>query len=149
MVPAMRMLPHQRPLRLTSLAFLLSAAAACGSKPAFDPKNREISWSYGPVTGGATAEHVQGADRAGGIARGWKLRLEDGKRLTVKPFDLASAHPLFGKVTMGIGLFDKDGKELTTVVTTAVTAQNASFTFDLPDAVAAKLWDAVIWYRKV
>jgi hypothetical protein len=135
----------------TCLSFLLALAAACGSRAAADLNNREIPWKYGPTTGGATSEHVQGAGLKGGpaIAKGWQCRLQDGKRLVVKPYQLASTHPLFGKVTLTLRLFDKAEKPLESVRSTVVTAQNATFTFELTEAVANKLWDVVIWYVAV
>lgn len=142
---------NERSLRNAALAFLLFATAGCGRDMAADPKNREVPWTYGPTTGGATAEHVQGTGKRGGaaIAKGWQFRLQDGKRLTVRPYQLAESHPLFGKVAMSVGLFDKTGKELATVLSAAITAQNASFTFELTDAVASQLCDVVIWYCTV
>lgn len=124
--------------------------AACGGKAAADPNQREVSWAYGPTTGGATAEHVQGIGGKGGpgITKGWQCRLQDGKRLLVRPYQLADQHPLFGKVTLVIGLYDKTGKELAMLKSAPVTAANASFTFDLDAAVAGQLWDLVLWYRK-
>lgn len=141
---------HQRPIRHAPLAFLMATLAACGGKTAAD-QGREIAWTYGPTTGGATSEHVQGTGKGGGapIAGGWQCRLHDGKRLTVKPYRLAPTHALFGKVSMTLGLFDKTGKQLETVRSEVVTAQNATFTFDLTDAVATELWDLVIWYGGV
>ncbi len=67
----------------------------------------------------------------------------------MKPYQLAQTHPLFGKVAMSFGLFDKTGKQLETVRSDAVTAQNATFTFELTDVVATQLWDLVIWYCEV
>ena len=130
---------------------MLAAVAACGSRTAADPKSREIPWTYGPTTGGATSEHVRGTGKEGGapIAQGWQCRLHDGKRLTVRPYRLAETHPLFGKVVMAIGLFDKTGRQIGKLSSEAVTAQNASLTFELTDAVVAQLWDLVIWYRAV
>lgn len=138
------------PFHPTAFAFLL-VATACGDKAAVDPNNREVSWIYGPTKGGASAEHVRGTGKEGGaaVAKGWQCRLQDGKRLTVKPFELAESHALFGKVVMVVGLYDKNGKDLTTVTSTPLTAENAAFTFELTDAVAKELWDLVIWYRKV
>jgi hypothetical protein len=150
-VRAMSMRAHVRPTLPATVVLLSAAVAACGSRVASDPRNREISWTYGPTTGGATAEHVQGTGTKGGspIAKGWQCRLQDGKRLTVHPYELAPSHPLFGKVVMVFGLFDKTGKPLETVCSDAVTAQNATFTFELTEDVATRLWDLVIWYREV
>ncbi len=137
-------------IRRSAVALLVAAAAACGSRITADPDNREVPWTYGPTTGGATAEHVQGTGSGGGapIARGWKCRLHAGKRLTVQPYQLAPTHPLFGKVVMSFGLFDKTGKQIGTVRSEPVTAQHAAFSFDLADAEATQLWDVVIWYVK-
>jgi hypothetical protein len=123
-------------------------AGACG-KAAADPNDREVPWTYGPTTGGASAEHVHGTGGKGRapVAKGWHCRLRDGKRLTVQPYELASSHPLFGKVVLAIGLFDRTGKELDTRVTDVVTADRATFAFELDADVAARLWDVVIWYR--
>lgn len=127
---------------------LLLFAAACGSKAAADPNQREIAWSYAPTTGGATAEHVQGTGRKGGpaIAKGWQCRLQDGKRLTIQPYQLAASHPLFGKVMMSISLFDKKGKEIGSVRSATLTAGHASSTFEIAPEVAAQLWDVAIYY---
>jgi len=148
MVSAMCIRAHRRS---TAFAFLLAASTACGSSTAVDPDNREIPWTYGPTTGTASSEHLRGTGSRGGaaIAKGWKCRLQDGKRLTVTPYELAPSHPLFGKVAMGVSLFDKAGKEIGAFVSPAISAQAATFTFDLTDAVATQLWDLVIWYRTV
>lgn len=150
-VPRMCTRAHPSPFRRLCLLFLLSAAGACGSRTATDPGNREVAWTYGPTTGGATAEHVQGTGGKGGaaIARGWQCRLQDGKRLTIVPYQLASSHPLFGKVRMSVGLFDKTGKQIASIDSGVITAQNAAFTFELSDDVARQLWDLVIWYCTV
>ncbi len=143
---------RSRPLLRPTLALLLAALAACGNKAAVDPKNREVPWTYGPTTGGATVEHVQGAGKKEGtpaVARGWNCRLQDGKRLTVRPYELTSTHPLFGKVALSVGLFDKTGKQLAMLRSEPITAQNATFTFDVEEAVAKELLDAVLWYVKV
>jgi hypothetical protein len=147
MVLAMCLRAHRRPP--CQIVFLL-AMAACGSETAADPHNREIPWTYGPTTGGATAEHARatGSDGGAAIAKGWQCRLRDGTHLTVQPFQLAASHALFGKVTMVVGLFDKTGKQLSTLRSPVITAENASFAFDLTDDVAIQLWDLVFWYRK-
>jgi hypothetical protein len=129
------------------IVMLMLTAIGCGGK-SDTAKGREIPWTYGPTTGGAAAEHVQGAGKGGAaIARGWKCRLLQ-KQFTITPYQLAGTHPLFGHVVMNIGLFDKEGKQLDTVNSTAVTAANAAFMFELEEDVAAKLLDCVIWFRK-
>jgi hypothetical protein len=131
-------------------ASVLLVLAACSGKAAADPNQREVSWAYGPTKGGATAEHVQGIGGKNGpaISKGWQCRLQDGKRLLVRPYQLAAEHPLFGKVALVIGLYDKTGKELAMLTSAPLTAANASFTFELDAAVAGPLWDLVLWYRK-
>ena len=144
------------PSRAAVLPFPRAAApvllvlAACGGKAAADPNQREVSWAYGPTKGGATAEHVQGIGGKSGpaITKGWQCRLQDGKRLLVRPYQLAAQHALFGKVALVIGLYDKTGKELAMLTSAPVTETFGSFTFDLDAAVAGQLWDLVIWYRK-
>jgi hypothetical protein len=149
-VRAMNVSFEPRPLHRLAAALLVAATAACGGGTAADPNDREISWAYGPTAGGATAEHVAGTGKDGGaaIAKGWQCRLRDGKRLVVRPYQLAPTHPLFGKVVMSFGLFDKAGQQIGTVLSPTVTAEKASFEFELADAEAGRLWDLVIWYRK-
>ncbi len=145
MQPRARRLPS----RSAAAAFLF-AAAACGERVQSDPANREVSWTYGPMSEVASAEHSQGVGgkNGPGITKGWKCRLENGKRLVVRPYELASSHPLFGKVVLAVGLFDKNGKDIETLTSGVITATNATFTFDLSEASAARLWDLVFWYRK-
>lgn len=149
MVPdtCMRVPGHQ--LQTTAITLLLASFTACDSAGSVNPANRDVPWTYGPVNT-ATAEHVQGTGKAGGtaIAQGWQCRLQDGKRLLVQPFRLAPSHALFGKVVMSLSLFDKTGKEIATMASAPITAANATFTFELTDAVATQLWDLVLWYRK-
>lgn len=133
------------------VAPLLAAAAlaACGSEPAADPANRKIPWSYAPTTGGAAPEHRRATGAEGGkaVAEGWRCRLQDGRRLTVQPYNLAASHPLFGKVALTIGLFDRQGRDLATFVSPVLTAEPVTWTFELTDAVARDLCDVVIWIR--
>lgn len=139
-----------RPLGSAALAFLLAVMPSCGSEQKYDWKNREIPWTYGPVKGGATSEHLRGTGTqgSGAIAVGWKCRLSDGVRLTVTSYDLAQSHSLFGKVLMSVGLYDNKGKQLEMVRTEAITAENATFSFEITEAVAKPLYDVVIWFRK-
>lgn len=133
----------------TGPALVCAALCCCGAEPARDASGREIPWTYGPTKGGATQEHLIGTGTSGdqAIAKGWKCRL-DGGRLTVKPYVLAQTHPLFGKVVVVVGLFDKSGKQLATLRSDTIDAQNATFSFDIDEAVAAKLWDVVFWFAK-
>ena len=146
----MRARQIHHPLRHVALAFLLAAVPSCGRETTYDWKNREIPWTYGPMTGTATSEHISGTgtNGAGAIAKGWQCRLSDGKRLSVQPYQLAESHALFGKALMIVGLFDKNGKELQTVRSEAITARNATFSFEITEAVATPLYDLVIWYGK-
>ena len=139
------------PLIATALVFFMAALPSCGSKPDYDWKNREIHWTYGPRTGAATSEHLTGTGTkgSGAIAAGWNCRLSDGKQLTVKPYQLAESHTLFGNAKMIIGLFDRTDQRLDTVRTEAITDKNATFTFELQEAVAKPLTEVVIWFGKV
>jgi hypothetical protein len=133
-----------------ALAFLLAAVASCGSETAYDWKNRDVGWTYGPTTGTATPEHLAGTGTAGAgaIAEGWKCLLKDARQLTVQPYHLAPSHALFGKVGMLVGLYDKTGKQLEMVRSPAITADNATFTFEISEAVAKSLHDVVIWFSE-
>ena len=146
----MRLRAERPPLRSTIVAATLVAMAACDGKPAADPNNREIPWTYGPTSSTATAEHMRGTGKEGGaaIAKGWNCRLLDKKRLTVTPYQLAASHPLFGKVTMSVALFDRTGKELASFLSPPITKENATFTFDVPETLVPQLGDLVLWYRK-
>lgn len=139
-----------RSVRPAALALALAAVAACGGSTK-DPNNREIPWKYGPTTAEATPVHMSGTGTKGGapVAKGWKCRLRDGKHLTVQPYELAATHPLFGKVAMRIALFDKNDQPIETLRSPAITAQDASPSFELTDDVARRLWDVVIWYVAV
>lgn len=125
-----------------------AAIAACGSRVAADPNTREIAWTYGPTTGGATPVHVLGTGKKDGaaLARGWQCRLHAGRRLVVKPYQLAATHALFGKVALTIALFDQAGQQIGSVRSPVVTAESTEFRFELTEAVAGRLWDLVIWY---
>ncbi|MEO6597638.1 MAG: hypothetical protein ABIP94_23080 [Planctomycetota bacterium] len=146
------MRPRQihHPVGSAALAFLLAAVPSCGSETKYDWKNREIAWRYGPTTGTARSEHLTatGTKGAGAITEGWQCRLSDGKRLTVEPYHLAQSHALFGKVAMVVGLFDKEGKQLESLRSAAITAQDATFSFEIAEAVAQLLYDVVIWFRE-
>lgn len=140
-----------RSFRPIVFAAVAVAVAACGGKIAADPNNREIPWTYGPRTSTSTAEHLQGTGHEGGaaIAKGWQCRLQGGKQLVIRPYQQASDHAMFGKVALAVSLFDTKGKEIGSFVSSAITPQNASFTFELSADVAKQLWDLVLWYRKV
>lgn len=143
--------PDRRALRVTMLVAAGAAAAGCGRKAA-DPNDREVPWTYGPTTGGASAEHVGGTGAGKGgraLSKGWQCRLLDQKRLVVRPYQLAGDHPLFGKVALNIGLFDKSGAQIGMVRSGPVTKDAAEFPFELEDEVVRRLWDAVIWFVPV
>lgn len=130
------------------LAAMLAGFAACSKSAPADPKNREIPWSYGPTTEASSAEHLTGTGKKGGaaIAKGWKCWLQDGKRLLVQPYQLAESHPLFGKVALNVGLFDKTGRQLGEQTSPKLVAGNATFTLELDEATATQLYDVVFWY---
>ncbi|MBM3494301.1 MAG: hypothetical protein FJX72_08275 [Armatimonadetes bacterium] len=123
---------------------------ACGGKPAKDPEDKEIPWTYGPTQGGASRTHALGTGVDGNrpVAVGWQCRLVDKKRLTIRPFSLASSHPLFGKAVLHVGLFDRGGTQLATERSGTISAQNASFAFDLADDMAQRLCDVVLWFAE-
>ena len=134
---------------LCALLLLVTVTgAACGGEAPYDPNNREISWTYGPTTGTARSEHLlaTGTKGKGPIARGWQLRLQDGKTLSVRPFELSDSHALFGTAVMRIGLFDKTGDQIGLVRTEPITADNAAFSFELEAADAKRLHDVVLWF---
>lgn len=136
---------------LAALAFLFAALPSCGAEKKYDWKNREIPWSYGLTNDTATKVHLTGTGKKGpgAISKGWQCRLVDGKNLVIKPFELASSHALFGKVILSVGLFDQGGKQIGAFKSGTVTAENATFTFELTEAVAKPLLDVVIWYLEV
>ena len=140
-----------RPARYAALTLLLSTIPSCGDAPAADDNKREIDWRYGPTTGAARSEHLQGTGTKGGkpIAEGWKCHLVDGKKLTVTPYHLAKSNPLFGDTLMILGLFDKNSQRIGTLRSEAITAYNATFTFELSDDLAKQLYDLIIWFGKV
>jgi hypothetical protein len=143
--------PSSSPFHASCSLALVLAMAACGGKPPADPNNREVPWTYGPRTDVATAEHLAGSGHKGAtpMAKGWQCRLQDGKQLVVRPYELSSSHPLFGKVALNVGLFDKNGKQLEMLRSGTLTQQNATATFDLAEATAKQLYDLVLWYVKV
>lgn len=146
---AMLLRPHRcRPAPAT--AFLLLTLAACNEGPTADPQNREVAWTYGPTNGTSSFEHARGTGSEGGaaVAKGWHCRLQEGKRLIVQPYQLAASHPLFGKVTLAVGLFDQAGAQLAMLNSPVLTAETTTLTFDVDQAAAARLWDVVFWYRK-
>jgi hypothetical protein len=138
------------PCRRLAAIVLCAFAAACGNRAAADPNDREVPWTYGPMQGGATAEHLAGAGKKDGpaLAKGWQCRLQENKRLVIRPYQLAATHPLFDKAALSIGLFDKTGAQLGMLRTGKLTAGNASATFELDAATAQRLWDVVLWYVK-
>ncbi len=146
----MRRPARRRRLRTSTLALPLAVLVACGDPAAADADDREIPWTYGPMSGTSSAVHLRGTGTEGGaaIAEGWHCRLRGGKQLTVTPYRLAASHPLFGKATLSVSLFDQTGKELTAFLSPTITKENATFTFEVPPDVAAQLWDLVLWYRK-
>ena len=83
------------------------------------------------------------------IAKGWKVHLVDGTKVTVHPFELSKQHELFGKCVMAVELYDKQSQKIETLVSTPITADGATFSFDVTEDIAKKTWDAIVWFRKV
>lgn len=129
-------------------ATVLTVVAACGKGAPPDPKNRDIPWTPGPTTADATNEHLVATGTKGGakISAGWKCRLQDGKALLVQPFKLAESHPMFDKVVLSIGLYDKADQLLTRVQSEPITAATKGFTFPIDEATAAKLASLTFFY---
>lgn len=129
-------------------AATLVVAAACSKGAPPDPKNRPVPWSYGPTTADATNEHLVATGTKGGakLSVGWQCRLQDGKALLVQPFKLAESHPMFDKVVLSIGLYDKADQLLTRVQSEPLTAKTTGFTFPVDEATAAKLATLTFFY---
>lgn len=139
--------PRSRGSLPLALASLL-AIAACGKSMAPDPKNREIPWSYGPTTADATSEHLLATGTKGGakLSVGWKCRLQEGKELLVTPYQLSASHPMFDKVVLSIGLYDKADKLMTRVQSEPLTPATKGFTFPVDEATALKLATLTFYY---
>jgi hypothetical protein len=135
---------------LAAAALLLLTGCGAEQKPAYDWRNRDLSWKHGP-TDTATPEHLACTGQQGGkkISAGWKCELQGGTRLTVRPVDLADEHPMFGKARLVIELFDKDSQRLPHVSSDPITREQASFTFEIDEDTGRRLWDLIIWYREV
>lgn len=132
-----------------ALAALLAAALAGCERTAVDPNNREIPWAYGPLTPTSSAEHLGGAGKKGApIAKGWQCRLQEQKRLVIRPYELSAEHPLFGKVALAVRLYRQDTL-LHDAKTDVIRADNATFTIEVDPAVGAKLDNLIFFYVKV
>ncbi len=142
--------PIHHLIHFGALTLLLATVSSCGSPKKYDWKNRDVAWKYGPTNGAARFEHLTatGTQGKGKITEGWHCNLTDGKTLTVKPYNLAKSHSLFGKTKLIIGMFDKSGARLHTVTTDPLTTDNATFTFELSEEITKPIWDLVIWFGK-
>ncbi len=135
-------------LRVLALSWL---ACACSADAApSDWRNRELAWKYGPTTGTASLVHLEatGTKGSGPIAKGWKLHLVDGTRMTLSPYQLADQHALFGTVRIAVGLFDKQSQPIETVVSDVITADGGPYSFEIDEATAKRAWDAILWFRR-
>ncbi|MCK5941547.1 MAG: hypothetical protein KAI24_06230 [Planctomycetes bacterium] len=135
-----------------SLVFAIGVSACGGEgQPAYDWRNRDLEWKYGPTTGTATPEHLHGTGTSGDgpMAEGWKCELRGGTKLTVQPFRLADEHAMFGKAGLVIGLFDQSSQRIAILRTPVITKDQASFSLDVDQAVARKVHDLILWYGKV
>ena len=83
------------------------------------------------------------------MAQGWRCELSDGKTLTVRPYKLERQHEMFGKAGLVVGLFNRDSQQIETLRTSAITADNATFSFELDAATAEAVYDLILWYGKV
>ena len=140
--------------KAAGLLAALSALATAGGgepKPAYDWRNRDLAWKDGPTTGTAPLEHLLGTGTKRGepMAQGWRCELSDGKTLTVRPYKLERQHEMFGKAGLVVGLFNRDSQQIETLRTSAITADNATFSFELDAATAEAVYDLILWYGKV
>ena len=134
-----------------AFAFAFATLASCGGDPEkYDWRNRELAWKYGPTRGTASPTHLRATGTRGGkpLAQGWRIHLVDGHRMTVQPYRLAPEHKLFGKTTLAIEMFDKNSEPIDTLVTDPLTRDRASFTFELDEGIARRVYDLILWYRK-
>lgn len=143
---------HVRLLRPLSYASLLASALAlvgCAEEAPYDWRNRELAWKYGPTSGTASQTHMLGTGTKGkgAIAQSWHLHLKDAHTLSLKPYQLASQHELFGRAKVAVQLFDKQSQSIETYVTEPVTAETEVFDFEIDEAVAKRAYDAILWYR--
>jgi|GEM_PF-3063173 len=145
------------PKHLTAMIALSGALAitttACGGDgaAAYDWRDRDIAWKYGPTPPSASAEHLLGTGKKRGtpIAEGWRCTLRGGTQLTVKPFKLASEHELFGEVKLMVNLYDRDSQRITILSSDTISEQSASFAFELDLATAERLYDLILYFKKV
>jgi hypothetical protein len=146
-VAAMQTGPRSR-CSFVLAATALIAVAACSKGGPPDPKNRVVPWSYGPTTADATNEHLVATGTKGGakLSVGWQCRLQDGKALLVQPYQLSTSHPMFDKVVLSIGLYDKADQLLTRVQSEPITKDTKGFTFPVDEAMAAKLATLTFFY---
>jgi hypothetical protein len=136
-------------LVLAALALgLATPSCSDAERPAYDWRNRELAWKYGPTTGTATPEHLAGTGTrgAGPIAEGWKCVLEGGNKLHIRPYRLAEKHAMFGKAGLVVGLFDKQSQRMSILRTDAITEERATFSFDLDEETCKKVYDLILWY---
>lgn len=125
------------------------ACSACEGREAYDWRNRELAWKYGPTNGISSRAHVEcaGATDKPALAEGWRITLVDGKRLLVAPYKLAESHPRFGKVVMAILLFDFHEKELGTVFSEPIDKDSAAFALPVDEEIAKQTYDAIVIFR--
>ena len=133
-------------------AFACLWTAGCGgdTEPAYDWRNRELAWKYGPTHGTAPLEHLLGTGKKRGkpMAEGWKCVLRDGEKLVIRPFRPAAKHEMFGKAGLVVGLFNRAEDQITTLRTPAITKDNFTFTLELDEETARAVYDLVLWYGK-
>ncbi|MBM3974878.1 MAG: hypothetical protein FJ301_12345 [Planctomycetes bacterium] len=129
------------------LALLVAGLAGCDRTTA-DPNDREVPWAYGPLVDTASAEHLGGAGKKGApISKGWQCRLQQQSKLVIRPFQLSSEHPLFGKVALAVRLYANDTL-LDEQRTGVLQSGNATFTLDVDPAVGPKVNNLIFFYVK-
>ena len=143
--------PQRRAAAVTCvLAFALLSGCGGSKDAAYDWRNRDLAWKYGPTHGTATREHLLGTGtlRGEAMAEGWRCELVEGKQLSIRPFRLADEHELFGEACLVVSLFDRQEEEITTLRTTAVNQGAATFSLDLDEATARAVCDLILYYGK-
>ena len=132
---------------------LLVTLAACGEDKPYDWKNRVIDWRYGPTTTAARAEHLAATGKAknskGPIATGWQLRLVNGEKLTIQPFELADDHESFGAVKMVINLYDRAEKRIAIEQSPPIEKGMTELSIPLDEEISKQLRDVVIWFAPI
>ena len=142
----------QRRAAAVTCALACALLSGCGSSKdeAYDWRNRDLAWKYGPTHGTATREHLLGTGtmRGEAMAQGWRCALVGGEKITIAPFRLADEHELFSQACLVVSLFDRQEEEITTLRTAAIEKGAATFSLELDEATARAACDLILYYGK-